>query len=46
MPLYSGYSLVRNEYREMSNATARWVGFSFVSRLISIAMKPWIALVC
>ena len=46
VPLYSGYSRVRNEYLEMSKATARWVGFSFWRRLMSIAMNPWIALVC
>ncbi len=30
----------------MSKATAMWVGFSVLRRLISIARKPWIAFVC
>ena len=46
VPLYSGYSRVRNEKREMSNATARWVGFSFCSSRMSIDRNPWIAFVC
>ncbi len=46
VPLYSGYSRVRNEAREMSNATPRWVGFSFCSRMSSIDRKPWMAFVC
>ncbi len=46
VPLYSGYSRVRNEKREMSNATPTCVGFSFCRRLMSIAMKPCTAFVC
>jgi len=46
VPLYSGYSRVRKEYREISKATARWLGFSFCNRLSIIEMNPWIALVC
>ncbi len=46
VPLYSGYSRVRNEYREISKATATCVGFSFASRLRNIERKPWIAFVC
>ena len=44
--LYSGYSRVRKELREISKATAMWLGFSFWSRLRSIETKPWIAFVC
>ena len=40
LALYSVYSRVRKDCREMSNATARWVGFSALSRLMSIDRKP------
>ena len=46
LPLYSAYSRVRNDCREMSNATARCVGFSFWSRSSSIDRNPWMAFVC
>ncbi len=46
VPLYSGYSRVRKENREMSKATATCVGFSFARRSRNIEMKPWMALVC
>ena len=45
LPLYSGYCSSRNVWRETSNATATWVGFSSRSTLISIDVKPNTALV-
>ncbi len=38
--LYSGYSSVRNEWREVSNAIARWVGCSALMRLTSMDRNP------
>ena len=38
--LYSGYSSLRNVWRETSKATARWVGRSSRSALISMEVKP------
>ncbi len=38
--LYSGYTSVRKECREMSNATARWVGRSALMRFTSMDRKP------
>ena len=39
--LYSGYSAVRcSVARETSNATARWVGSSSVTRFATIDRKP------
>ena len=38
--LYSEYSARRNVWRETSNATATWVGFSSRSTLTSIEVKP------
>ncbi len=38
--LYSGYSRVRKDCRDVSKATAMWVGFSALMRLISIARNP------
>ena len=46
VPLYSGYSRLRNEKREMSKATARWLGRSFCRSSRSIDRKPWMAFVC
>lgn len=43
--LYSGYASVRNVFRFTSNAAATCVGFSSRSRLISIAVNPYTALV-
>ena len=40
LALYSGYSRVRKDCREVSNATARWVGCSALMRLISIDEEP------
>ena len=44
--LYSAYSSIRNVLREMSKATAMWVGASSRSTLMSIEVKPNTALVC
>ena len=38
--LYSAYSRVRNDWRDVSNATAIWVGRSALMRLMSIARNP------
>ena len=38
--LYSGYWSVRNECREVSNATARCVGSSALTRFTNIDRKP------
>ena len=43
--LYSANSSLRQVCRERSNATAMWVGRSSRSRLISIEVKPYTALV-
>ena len=40
VPLYSGYSSVRKEWRDRSKATATWVGRSCSSRRVSIDTKP------
>ena len=40
LALYSVYSRVRKDCREVSKATAMWVGFSALMRLISIDRKP------
>ena len=40
LALYSVYSRVRNDCREVSKATAMWVGFSALIRLISIDRNP------
>ena len=40
VPLYSGYSSVRNECLDTSKATATWVGRSVSSRRVSIDTKP------
>ena len=45
MALYSAKVSVRKLCREMSKATAICVGFSSRSRLISIEVKPYTALV-
>src|SRR6478736_3146163 len=46
-PLYSLYSVLRwVDSSETSNATAMWVGCCSLMRLISIEVKPWMALVC
>ena len=46
LALYSVYSRVRKDCREVSKATAIWVGFSALIRLISIARNPYTPLVC
>ena len=38
--LYSGYSSRRKVWRDLSNATAMWVGSSSRITLISIEVKP------
>ncbi len=38
--LYSGYSSMRNPWRDTSKATATWVGCSSRSTLMSIDVKP------
>ena len=43
--LYSGYFSSRKVCRETSNAAAMWLGCSSRSRLISIAVNPYTALV-
>ncbi len=43
--LYSGYCSVRYVARETSNATARCVGCSSRSTLMSMAVKPYTAFV-
>ena len=45
MALYSGYRSERNVCRDTSNAAAMCVGASSRSRLISMAVKPYTALV-
>ena len=40
LALYSAYSSERNVCRDTSKATARWVGVSSRSTLISIDVKP------
>ena len=40
VPLYSGYSSVRNECLDTSKATAIWVGFSVSSKRVNIETKP------
>jgi hypothetical protein len=45
VPLYSAYSRVRNDARDIER-DREWVGFCCWSRRSSIEMKPWIALVC
>ena len=40
LALYSVYSRVRKDCRDVSKATARCVGFSALMRLISIARNP------
>ena len=44
--LYSTYSSERNVFRDTSNATARWVGSSSRSTLMSIEVNPNTPLVC
>jgi hypothetical protein len=43
--LYSGYSTERKVCRDTSNATARWVGCSSRSALMSIDVNPYTAFV-
>src|SRR3954469_23040716 len=46
-PLYSLYSVFRwVDSSETSKATAMWVGCCSLIRLISMEVKPWMALVC
>ena len=46
-PLYSLYSALRWVVSsETSKATATWVGFCSLIRLMSMDVNPWIALVC